>query len=131
MKLFTVLVIAAIAGVGVAMALTNPKEAAYQDYAAQELDAYLQSNVCTKIPSLPGISVQAECATFVEDNQNEVKEFIASNTDRQNFFLLSIYKSNLSADAFLPDIISNLAPSYYTETIGVFDNFFTYKVTRQ
>jgi hypothetical protein len=113
----------ALVGVGVALALTNPGQAAYDDYATAELTAYLEENACSKAPSFLGNLLQVQCAELLEDNQDEIKQLISESTQRQNFLILSIYKTNLS--------VSSLLPAYEFETVGVFQDFYTYKARQR
>jgi Domain of unknown function (DUF4359) len=111
-------------GVGVAAAVTNPNQSAYEDYATARLTTYLQDNACTQAPSVLGNLLGDQCADLLENNQDEIRKFISSNTDRQNWVILSVYKTDLA-------IADGILPSYHFETVGVFQQFFTYKADRQ
>jgi uncharacterized protein YceK len=113
----------ALVGVGVVLALTNPGQAAYDDYATAQLTEYLKENTCSQAPSFLGNLLQTQCAELLEDNQGEIKRLISESTERQNFLILSIYRTNLS--------VSSLLPVYEFETVGVFRDFYTYKARRQ
>ncbi|NJN91083.1 MAG: DUF4359 domain-containing protein [Leptolyngbyaceae cyanobacterium SL_5_14] len=112
-----------LVGVGTAMALTNPEQSAYDDYATDELTRYLEENACSKAPSFLGNTLQTQCVELLQDNQDEIKELISESTQRQNFLILSVYKTNLS--------VSSLLPAYEFETVGVFRDFYTYKARQQ
>lgn len=118
---------AAAIGVGAAMAATNPSQSAYEEYATQQLTLYLSDNVCSKAPSFLGNSLQEQCVALVNDNQAQLKTIISSNTERQNYFLFSVYKTDLSASEFLPPFLSPSVPSYHVETVGAFQQFRIYK----
>ncbi|MDX2214691.1 MAG: DUF4359 domain-containing protein [Oculatellaceae cyanobacterium bins.114] len=120
------LVGAALVGVGVAMALTNPGQAAYDEYATEQLTQYLKDNACTQAPSLFGNRLQEQCGELLDDNQSKVRQFISRNTERQNFLILSVYKTDLAIAELGP-----LLPSYHFETIGVFQQFYIYKAAKQ
>ncbi|HEY9646019.1 MAG TPA: DUF4359 domain-containing protein [Chroococcidiopsis sp.] len=128
LKVFIVLTAAAIAGVGVAMAVTNPGQAAYETYATAKLTAYLKENACAKAPKLLGNVLQEECIALLDKNQDELRQFIVEGTERQNYIVVSIYKTDLSPDRILPPIVSDLVPAYHAETVGVFQQFLTIKV---
>ncbi len=113
----------ALVGVGVAMAIANPGQAAYNEYAAQQLTAYLEENACPQAPQVLGNLLQNQCVTLLRNNQAEIQQIIDSRTERQNFGILSIYKTNLS--------VSQLLPSYHFETVGVLQNFYIYKAEEQ
>jgi uncharacterized membrane-anchored protein len=119
-------------GLGVAMAVTNPNQEAYNQYAARRLAQYLQEEECVKIED----SVRDLCKLLErEQGQNLLRQLIASNTERQNYLLLSIYKTNLSTSDVLPSFLSGLLSlpslSYQFETVGLFSNFQIYKAERE
>ncbi len=108
-----------LAGVGVAMAATNPTQEAYEEFATGALIDYAGKNLCTKVPILGA----AQCQLLLEKNQAEIRRFVAQGTQRQNFFLFSIYTTDLS--------ISNWLPSYHFESVGVFQRFHVYKAQEE
>lgn len=114
---------AVLTTVGIGMAASNPAPEAYDDYATEQLTLYLKDNACTQAPNVLGDFLQAQCAAILDDNQEQLRRLIADNTDRQNWLLLSVYKTDLS--------ISDLLPSYHFETIGVFGNLYTYKAEQR
>lgn len=114
---------AVLAAVGIGMAASNPAPEAYDDYATEQLTLYLKDNACTQAPNVLGDFLQTQCAAILQDNQEQIRRLIANNTDRQNWLLLSIYKTDLS--------VSDLLPSYHFETIGVFGNLYTYKAEQR
>lgn len=114
---------AVLAGAGAAMAISNPAQPAYDDYATQKLTAYLQENACTQVPSVLGNVLKAQCAELLASNQGEVKRLITNSTDRQNYLFLSVYKTDLS--------LNSLLPSYHFETVGVFQQFYTIKAEKR
>ncbi len=105
----------AIAALGGAMVATNPKPSSYEVFAAKQLVAYLQENVCEKANQTLGNLLQASCDDFLRDAQPQLQSIIAQRTERQDYLFFSIYKTNLSVAAFLP--------AYKFETLGVFHNF--------
>jgi Domain of unknown function (DUF4359) len=115
-----------IVGGGVAAAVTNPSQAAYDEFAAEQLTQYLKDNVCTKSEGILSL-IQGQCSSIIEDNRGTLQKIISSNTERQNFLVLSVYKTDLSTEQYLPDILSNSIPSYHFETVGVLQNFYIYK----
>lgn len=122
----------AFIGVGVAMGLTNPDKAAYDDYAIDRFDAYLRSNVCTQAPSIFGNILENACVSLVDDNQSQIRELISENTERQNYWVLSIYETDLAVDQLLSiDWLDGSLPAYQFKTVGVFQRFYTYEVKQQ
>jgi hypothetical protein len=115
--------LAALAGVGLAMANTNPSEDEYEKYALQQLTLYLKSNVCQKTPTLLENLIKLNCAELVDSVNPQLQAIIAGNTQRQDFIILSVYTTKLE--------LNPLIPSYQFETVGVFNSFFTYSAERQ
>jgi hypothetical protein len=109
----------AIVGLGVAMVVTNPSQANYEAFATQKLTQYLQENTCAEAGEL----LRDTCNKLVQENQSEIQEIIAANTQRENFWLLSIYKTDLSVGQLLPSFLGGLVPSYHFETVGLFSGF--------
>jgi hypothetical protein len=109
----------AIVGVGSAMAITNPRRQAYQEYAGDKMGTYLKEEVCADAPEALGGLLQRQCNNLVDSGQKPLQEMIANSTQRHNYFLFSIYETNLS-------LMSGL-PSYQFKTIAVFQNFWTYE----
>jgi hypothetical protein len=113
----------AVIGVGSAMAITNPRRQAYQEYAAEKMGTYLKEEVCADAPQTLGDFLERQCNNLVDSGQKPLQEMIAQSTERHNYFLFSIYETNLSLMAGLP--------SYRFKTIGIFQNFFTYESQEQ
>ncbi|NEQ19249.1 MAG: DUF4359 domain-containing protein [Microcoleus sp. SIO2G3] len=114
---------AVLVAAGIALAATNPAPEAYDDYATEQLTTYLKDNACNQAPNLLGDFLQTQCAAILDDNQEQIRRLIVRNTDRQNWLLLSVYKTDLS--------LSSALPSYHFETIGVFGNLYTYKAEQR
>ena len=123
--------ITALAGLGIAAAVTNPSEAEYQQYAADQLSTYLKDNVCTQAPETLGL--RDRCVELAESNQGEFEALIASNTQRQDYVFFSVYQTDLSVNSLLPPYISigSLLPTYHFETFGAFKNLYIYKAEKK
>lgn len=131
LKLALAILAVAIAGLGVSMAVTNPKPEEYETYATKQLSRYLQQeggSICDQIevPDVLSGLVGDQCpkllSSILKNNQKQLKTIISKGTERQNFGVLSIYRTNLE--------VSDLLPRYEFETVGVFNRFFTYKAER-
>lgn len=120
-----------LAGVGIALALTNPSEAVYTEYAAQRLSEYLQADLCPQAGTL----LQSSCRSFVQDNQQVLGRIVAKNTQRKDYLLWSVYKTDLAIDSMLPsllkDVLGEELPAYHAETIGIFNTLHTYQLKRR
>lgn len=119
-------------GLGVAMAVTNPDREAYHRYAARNLAQYLQEQECVKIED----SYRDLCKLLErEQGQALLTRLVVENTERQNYFLLSIYETNLSTRDVVPSFLSGLLSlpslSYQFETVGLFGKFQTYRAERE
>ncbi|BAS56540.1 MULTISPECIES: DUF4359 domain-containing protein [Leptolyngbya] len=102
------------------MALTNPDEAAFGEFALQQIKA----EGCQKVPQI----IREQCPQFVQDNQAQVKKLILQSTDRQNFGLFSIYRTNLSTRSIVPNLPIFLdLPAFQLETVGMFGKFYIYQ----
>lgn len=131
-KVTAVLTAMVVAGVGIAMAATNPGEEAYRNYATQRLTQYLQDNECVKIDD----SFRDLCKLLEQpQGQSLLRRLVTENTERQNYGLLSIYQTTFSTGDIVPSFLKNLLSlptiSYQTETIGLFGTFQTYKAEKQ
>jgi len=113
----------AVIAVASAMAITNPRRQAYQEYAAEKMGTYLKEEVCADAPKTLGDFIERQCNNLVDSGQKPLQEMIAQSTQRHNYFLFSIYETNLSVMAGLP--------TYQFRTIGIFQNFLTYESQEQ
>lgn len=104
-----------VVGLGIGLAVTNPKPSAYQSFAAKRLSQYLQENVCDDVPNL----LQQQCRNFANASQDRFKEIAADTTQRHNYLFFSIYETDISTP---PGI-----PSYHFATVGLFNQFHIYK----
>ncbi|MFM1841691.1 MAG: hypothetical protein RLZZ490_424 [Cyanobacteriota bacterium] len=110
-----------LAGTGCLMAIGNPGQIDYEDYATDSLSSYLKQEVCPQAPVEFGGFIQSYCKTLVDSGQPQIKQIIAHTTTQQNFFLFSIYETTLA----LPDPL----PTYEFQTIGVMQQFYTYQAS--
>lgn len=112
-------------GLGAIMAGTNPDRNAYQEYGTQKLTGYVKDNVCQKLPL-----GKDQCGGLLESKQAEIEQVIAQNTYRQDFIFFSIYTTDLSLTSLVPAQLRSMVPtlpSYQFESVGVLQNFYTYK----
>jgi hypothetical protein len=106
-------------GLGVAMAVTNPNQESYNQYAVKIEDSL--RDLCQLLER--------------EQGQSLLRQLVSQNTERQNYFLFSIYKTNLSTRDVVPSFLSGLLAlpslSYEFETVGLFSNFQIYRAERE
>lgn len=112
-----------IAVLGVTMAQTNPQQAEYEEYAVKKLTILLKTDFCKKTPNFLQNLIQFNCDQLIESVNPQMRDVIATTTKRQNYVVFSVYTTDLKID--------NLIPGYKFETIGAFDNFYTYKAEQQ
>jgi hypothetical protein len=108
---------------GVTMAKTNPSQAEYEEYAVQQLTKYLKSDVCKKTPKMLESLIKLDCDKLVDSTSPQVRELIAATTERQDFLIFSIYRTDLKLNSWLP--------SYTFESVGAFESFYTYSAEQQ
>ncbi|QSJ18145.1 DUF4359 domain-containing protein [Nostoc sp. UHCC 0702] len=116
-------VVAALAVCGVAMAKTNPSQTDYEEYALQRLTQYLKQDVCKKTSRFIENLLHSKCDKLVDSTNPQIKEILAATTQKQDFIVFSIYRTDLKVSSWLP--------SYRFETVGAFNNFYTYTAEQQ
>lgn len=126
MKVLTVITYLGVAGIavlGVTMARTNPSQTEYEDYAVQRLTQYLKTDVCKKTQGFIENLVNFRCEKVVESISPQMREIIGKTTKEQNYILFSVYRTDLTLDS--------LIPAYKFETVGAFNNFYTYSAEQR
>jgi hypothetical protein len=114
---------AGLAALGVAMANTNPSQVEYEEYAVQRLTEYLKADVCKKTTNLIENVIRFNCDKLVDSANPQIQEILARTTERQNYIIFSIYRTNLKINSWIP--------SYKFETVGAFDQFYTYTAEKE
>ncbi len=109
----------AVVALGAIAATTNPSRDAYEDYATQRLSEYVQEKGCEKAPSI----LKSRCVSLISSSQPQIEKLIAQSTERQNFGILSVYKTDLA--------IHSMLPSFHFETVGAFGSFHTYEARQE
>jgi len=122
-KLITYIGVAALAALGVAMAMSNPGQTAYEEYAVQRLTEYLKGDVCHKAPKVFANFLQRNCGVLVDSSRPQLQKIVAESTNRQNFIFFSIYSTDLA--------VNPLIPSYHFETLAAWQNFYTYTAQKR
>lgn len=112
---------AAFVGLSTVLAMGNPRPQAYETFATQQLIQYVSDNVCADAPTV--LDLQNECRTQLRSRQSDIQQLIATQTQRQNFLIFSIYQTNLS--------VSSMLPSYRVQTLGLFHHFYIVKAEEQ
>ena len=114
---------AGLAALGVAMAKTNPSQVEYEEYAVQRLTKYLKTDVCKKTTNFIENLIRFNCDNLVDSANPQIQEILARTTERQNYIIFSIYRTDLKINSWIP--------SYKFETVGAFDQFYTYTAEKE
>jgi malate synthase len=127
MKLWNILVsvgsIGLAAVLGVVMANTNPSQGAYEEYAVKQLTSYLKKDVCNQTTKLIEKLINTNCDKLIDSANPQMRQLLALTTERQDLFLFSVYRTELKVNQWIP--------SYRFETVGAFNNFYTYTAEQQ
>ncbi len=105
------------------MAKTNPSQAEYEEYAVRRLAKYLKTDVCKKTTNLLENLINLNCEKLVDSVNPQMQEVIARTTKRQNYIIFSVYYTDLKLNSWIP--------SYRFETVGAFDQLYTYTAEEQ
>ncbi|MGG6268823.1 DUF4359 domain-containing protein [Leptolyngbya sp. AN03gr2] len=109
-----------VLGLAGVMAVTNPDEAAFGEFALEQV----KTQGCKEVPQI----IRQQCPQFVQDNQAQVKKLIVQSTERQNYGLFSLYRTNLSTRSIVPDLPVFLdLPAFQLETVGMMGKFYIYQ----
>lgn len=119
LQVTTVIFGVALSGLGVAMAMSNPSQSKYEEFAAQQLATYVKDNFCTQAPKAFSSFLEQQCKSLVDTGRPQIRQLISQSTQRQNYILFSVYQTDLT--------LSSLLPSYHFETVAVFENFYIYQ----
>ena len=111
-----------LGGVGAIAVLTNPGEAGYRQYTDTKIETELKDKICTQVSSDLGVWLEGQCHILISTASPYLAEAIAQQTERQNFYLFSIYQGDLALPAPLP--------TYRVATIGIFGNYYTYQTEK-
>ncbi|MBV5259517.1 DUF4359 domain-containing protein [Synechococcus moorigangaii CMS01] len=110
--------------------LTNPPLSQYRSYAGTQIAIYLKDNVCQNtgedlpfgLGNVQSDLLQNYCKTLVDASQAQLGELVGRQTSVNNYFFFSIYQT----DIVLPEPF----PRYSFETIGIFQQFYTYRAEK-
>ena len=105
-------------GVGGLGLLTNPDRDAYETYAVNRVGS-LAKDQCDRATAGLGTMLQGPCRAAIETYKPQIRPLLSASTSRQNLLVFSIYRSDISVPAINFD--------GRVESIGIFNNFFTYK----
>lgn len=101
------------------MALTNPSQAAYDEFATETLAEYLEQEFCDAVKGIPEILdslLSSGCRLLLESKQPEIRQYLSNHTQRQNLVFFSLYTTDL--------------PTHRLRSIGLFHKFYIYEATK-
>lgn len=116
------LAVSALAG---GLWITNPPQSAYEQYAVDRMSTYLSRHVCADLPVGLGDLLKQQCNQILQANQSKLLEIVQANTQAQNYYLFSLYRTQMGVPTL------DMLPVYQIETLGIFNQFFTYKISQQ
>lgn len=111
-----------LGGIGAIALATNPGEAGYRKYASEKIRTELKDKICTQVGQDVGVWVESQCNILIVTASPYLAEAISQQTQRQNFYLFSLYQGDLSLQEPLP--------KYHVATIGIFGNYHTYQAKK-
>jgi Domain of unknown function (DUF4359) len=103
----------AITGVALTLALTNPRQEVYTEFATHTVSKFLVRDLCKANAQAPkGFEtlVKDGCQAFMRQGSSEIRSFIENNTERQDFLLFSLYTTDF--------------PIRPLRVLGIFNHFF-------
>ena len=113
-----------IAGLAIAMVMTNPAPAAFAEFALQRL----REEGCQQIP----FGLASQCPRFIDDNKVQIQQIMVAHTERQDFILFSVYQTHLSTRSLVPDFpLMPMLPTFHFQTIGVLGNFYLLEAKKE
>ena len=100
-------------GLGMLLALTNPRRSTYDQYAAQQATNFLISDICGSSNNL-SVSLNPfigeSCQSYAAQGQKDIRDFLQHNTQHHNFGLFSLFTTEL--------------PIQTVRVVGVFNRFY-------
>ncbi|MEI6380124.1 MAG: DUF4359 domain-containing protein [Cyanobacteriota bacterium ELA615] len=97
--------------------LTNPGQEDYEEYATEQMIFYVKDKICSDHRGT--VFLQRYCQTLVDSSREQLGRFLSQKTQRHNYLLFSIYRTDL----LLPGIM----PRFQFQTIGILQNFYTFE----
>ncbi len=115
--------------------ISNPGRQTYENFATEQLMIYAKQELCEDVSQDIGGFLSRSCETLVEIGRGPARQIIQQQTERQNFGLFSIYKTDLSIDEVIPsdliDLIGETPPAYHVESVGILQQFIIYRIEEQ
>ncbi|MBD2555053.1 DUF4359 domain-containing protein [Limnothrix sp. FACHB-708] len=118
-----VVVSGVIVAIGAGLAVTNPNPDRYADFAADYISREVQESTCQDAPGF----LQVACQGTVGQLRPAIRQVVLQNTDRQNFWLFSLYRTELSLQELVPAPFGDKLPSYEAESLAIGTRILPYR----
>lgn len=126
MKPLTMLICVSAASIGIIGSIltgTNPNQNQYEEYALDKVTTYLKTDVCNKTPSFLEKLIEVNCEEMLQSAMPHLKELITTTTNRQDYLIFSIYRTEIKLDSVIP--------GYKFETVGALNQFYTFNAEQK
>lgn len=126
MKPLTTLICVSAASIGIIGSIltkTNPNQNKYEEYALDKVTTYLKTDVCNKTPSFLEKLIEVNCEEMLQSAMPHLKELITTTTNRQDYLIFSIYRTEIKLDSVIP--------GYKFETVGALNQFYTFNAEQK
>lgn len=114
---------ASIGIIGTILTKTNPNQTEYEQYALDKMTTYLKTDVCNKTPSFLEKLIKVNCEEMLQSAIPNLKELITATTNRQDYLIFSIYRTEIKLDSVIP--------GYKFETVGALNQFYTFNAEQK
>jgi hypothetical protein len=114
---------ASISIIGSILTQTNPNQNKYEEYALDKVKTYLKTDVCNKTPSFLEKLITVNCEEMLQSAMPHLKELITTTTNRQDYLIFSIYRTEIKLDSVIP--------GYKFETVGALNQFYTFNAEQK
>lgn len=114
---------ASISIIGSILTQTNPNQNKYEEYALDKVTTYLKTDVCNKTPSFLEKLITVNCEEMLQSAMPHLKELITTTTNRQDYLIFSIYRTEIKLDSVIP--------GYKFETVGALNQFYTFNAEQK
>ena len=118
--------LAAVAGLG--LVVSNPDQTEFEPFAAEQLVSVAVEELCNDqgLPMLARLVVR-DCPRLIESQRTLLGKLALSGTQRDNFGLFSLYRTDLGGQKLLPDWS---IPRYRALTLAVAGKFLLLPIGR-
>ena len=103
---------------------TNPDPEAYELYAREQAEIFVNEEVCDELPEGLGDLLSGQCPELIQALEPTVEALIRDRTKRLNLGVASIYRTSFGFQE-LP-----MLPRYEVETVGILGRFITYRAAQ-